>query len=431
MADNEQHKSNRTDSRSRKETVSALRESERRFRAISACTYDWESWHDENGRLQWVNAAVFRMTGYSVEECLAMTDYPLPIVCEQDRPRIAKVLLLAALGTPGNDAEFRFLRRDGRECWGAISWQLITDEDGVDMGFRTSVRDIAERKRMEQQIADYTENLEQLVKERTARLLELEDRRAKVDRLAALGQLAAGVAHEINNPLAGIRNAVELIRESISTDFENRPLLDVVQSEIDRIAGIVRQLYQLHRPQTAANMDVDLVRVARQTVQLLSASSRRHRVNVVVADLDEESVFARVPEGELTQVLYNIVLNAVQASPAGAQVDVTICADAKHAIMRVTDSGPGISTDIASKIFDPFFTTKHGTSEPGMGLGLSVSQSLIQAMGGQIDLDMASPGRTTFLVTVPRSLASADACSAPCEDRIIGPLVFNAETSGD
>ncbi|WP_083843023.1 two-component system sensor histidine kinase NtrB [Schlesneria paludicola] len=428
MADSEQRNTKGAASRPRKETVSALRESERRFRAISACTYDWESWHDEHGRLQWVNAAVFRMTGYSVEECLTMADYPLPIVCEEDRPRIAEILLLAALGTPGNDAEFRLRRRDGRECWGAISWQLITDEDGVDMGFRTSVRDIAERKRMEQQIADYTENLEQLVRERTARLLELEDRRAKLDRLAALGQLAAGVAHEINNPLAGIRNAVELIRESVSAEFENRPLLDVVQSEIDRIAGIVRQLYQLHRPQTVANRDVDLVKVAKQTIQLLSAISRRHRVHVVVTGVDGEIVLARLPEGELTQVLYNILLNAVQASPGGAQVDVSICVDEQYARMRVTDSGAGIPADIASKIFDPFFTTKHGTPEPGMGLGLSVSQSLIQAMGGQIDLESGIPGRTTFLVTVPRSLASPDPVAVQCDGRTNAPL---SNPSGD
>lgn len=383
--------------------IAALRESERRFRAISSYTYDWESWHDPSGRLQWVNAAVARMTGYSVEECLEMKDYPLPIVIRGDRERIEGILRTAARGEPGNDVEFRFVTKQGHTCWGAISWQRIQDEDGVDMGFRTSVRDIAERKQLEQQICDYAENLEQLVKVRTDRLMELEARRAKVDQLAALGQLAAGVAHEINNPLAGIRNAVELIRDSVPSDFENRPLLDLVQVEIDRMSGIIRQLYQLHRPQPTSNSSFDLHRLVKQTVQLLSGVTRRHGVKIEVADGTENSLLACLPEGELKQVLYNILMNAVQASANGSSVDVTVEMQDNQASIHVTDHGAGIPPEILAKVFDPFFTTKHGTAQPGMGLGLSVSQSLIQAMGGRIDVQTQVGCGTTFTVTVPRT----------------------------
>lgn len=400
--------SSRTEIAFTPEAVQALRESERRFRAISAYTYDWESWHGPDGRQLWVNDAVVRITGYSVEECLAMEQYPLPIVCEADRSRIAEILRLAAAGSPGNDVEFRIWTREGRECWGAISWQSIADDDGVNMGFRTSVRDIADRKRMEQQIRDYTENLEQLVQERTARLMELEERRAKVDHLAALGQLAAGVAHEINNPLAGMRNAIELVRDSLPVEFADAALLDMVQSEIDRIGGIVRQLYQLHRPQPASDTFVDLTKVARQTIQLLSAACRRHRVTIQVQGDEDQSVLARLPDGELKQVLYNILLNAVQASPDGGQIDVAIAADDREVVIRVTDYGKGIPADVLRKIFDPFFTTKHGTLDTGMGLGLSVSQSLVQAMGGRIDVQTVVGQRTTFSITLPRGWVAGD-----------------------
>jgi PAS domain S-box-containing protein len=150
------------------ESVLALRESERRFQAISDCTCDWESWHGPDGKLLWVNHAVARLTGYSIPECLSMAQYPLPIVRESDRPRIAEVLQQAATGIRGNDLEFCILTRDGHEHWGAISWQSIADDNGVNMGFRASIRDIADRKRMEQQIRDYAENLEQLIQEQTA-----------------------------------------------------------------------------------------------------------------------------------------------------------------------------------------------------------------------------------------------------------------------
>lgn len=391
--------------------IAALRESERRFRAISSYTYDWESWHDLSGRLQWVNAAVARMTGYSVQECLDMEDYPLPIVYQDDRRHIEQTLRCAVLGESGNDVEFRFLTKNQQICWGAISWQRIRDDNGVEMGFRTSVRDIAERKRLEEQIRGYAENLERLVEERTNRMLELEARRTKVEQFAALGQLAAGVAHEINNPLAGIRNAMELIKESVPTDFENRSLLDLVQVEIDRMSGIIRQLYQLHRPQPTSISPFDLHRMMAQTAQLLIGIARRRGVAINVVDSDGPPIWASLPEGELKQVLYNILLNAVQASPSGANVSLRVEVHGDEAAIRVTDHGPGIPSDVLPKVFDPFFTTKHGTTQPGMGLGLSVSQSLVQAMNGRIEIQTQIDQGTTFVVFVPRIEDSIDQTS--------------------
>lgn len=387
--------------------MAALRESERRFRAISACTYDWESWHNPDRKPLWVNNAVERITGYTVDECLAMPDYPLPIVRDVDRSRIADVLQQAAQGIPGNDIEFCVRTKSGVERWVAISWQSIADDDGLNMGFRTSIRDIADRKRMEQQIRNYTENLEQLVKERTDRLLELETRRAQVDRLAALGQLAAGVAHEINNPLAGIQSTMELIRDCVTQDGEGSQLIDLVQSEIDRMAGIIRQLYQLHRPQTASERTLDLTEVCMQTVQLLSGACRRHGVAIIV-EHDRPPITACLPEGELKQVIYNILLNATQASPRGGQVRVFVEPDLHRATICIIDQGSGISPDLLPMIFDPFFTTKHGQVDGGMGLGLSVSQSLIQAMGGRIQVESTVGRGATFRIVLPRRSAETD-----------------------
>lgn len=388
--------------------VAALRESERRFRAISAFTYDWESWHSPDRQPLWINSAVERITGYSVEECLRMADYPLPIVREADRSRIAEVMQQAAGGIPGNDIEFCVRTKQGVERWVAISWQSIADDDGVNMGFRTSVRDIADRKRMEQQIRDYTENLEQLVKERTDRLLELEARRKHVDRMAALGQLAAGVAHEINNPLAGIQSTMELIRGCVTPDSEGSQLIDLVQSEIDRMAGIIRQLYQLHRPQPASESRLNLTDVCLQTVQLLAGVCRRHGVTIVV-DQSSPMLTARLPEGELKQVLYNVLLNATQASPSGGTVELSMEPRSAEVTICVVDEGSGIATDVLPKIFDPFFTTKYGQVNSGMGLGLSVSQSLVQAMGGRIEVESTIGRGSTFRIVLPwRRTADSD-----------------------
>ena len=115
------------------------------FRVVANYTYDWESWHDPQGRLVWVNDAVQRMTGYRVEECLQMRDYPLPIVSPSDQPRMKKMLEAAIDRQSHNDLEFQIVTRDGETRCMAVSWQPMYHDDGTHLGFRTSVRDITDR----------------------------------------------------------------------------------------------------------------------------------------------------------------------------------------------------------------------------------------------------------------------------------------------
>jgi len=109
-----------------------------------------------------------------------------------------------------------------------------------------------------------------------------------------------------------------------------------------------------------------------------------------------------LPEGEVKQILYNVLRNAIQASPAGESVDVVLNAQEDEVSVSVSDCGPGISDEVAARMFDPFFTTKHGESESGMGLGLSVSRSLIEAMGGRIEVSKRNQGGTVFSAVLPR-----------------------------
>ena len=108
------------------------------------------------------------------------------------------------------------------------------------------------------------------------------------------------------------------------------------------------------------------------------------------------------PEGEVKQILYNVLRNAIQASPAGESVDVVLNEQEDEVSVTVSDRGPGISDEVAARMFDPFFTTKHGESESGMGLGLSVSRSLIEAMGGRIEVSKRNQGGTVFSAVLPR-----------------------------
>ena len=151
---------NRMQEKSR-DALQALAESEQRFHAIADYTVDWESWISPDNRLIWVNASVQRLTGYTPQECLAMLDYPLPLVAADDRARMREEFTRSQRGRSGENLEFRIQRKDGQQRWAAISWQPIFGRRGEYMGYRTGVREISERKRMELDLQDKVMELEQ------------------------------------------------------------------------------------------------------------------------------------------------------------------------------------------------------------------------------------------------------------------------------
>ncbi len=374
------------------------------FRAVADYTYDWESWHGVRGELIWCNPAVERMTGFTVAECLVMAEYPLPIVHPDDRLLVSCALEDGRRGVTGENVEFRVPHREREELrWMSLCWQPMYGAGGEYRGFRTSIRDITERQQLREQLRTYAVELEQLVEQRTTRLRQLERRSRQMEKLAALGQLAAGVAHEINNPLAGIRNAFELIRSGLSPAHRHYDLLELIDREIERISGIVHQMYQLYRRQPQPTTEFALERTTQDVVYLLETAAEKQRVSLRF-DPPESPVAVQLPEGEVKQILYNLTRNAIQASPVGGDVLISIDTDVQEVTVRVKDSGPGISDELLPHIFDPFFSTKHDQPQSGMGLGLSVSRSLIDAMGGRIDVDSRQGAGSTFAAVFPRHL---------------------------
>jgi len=133
----------------RKRTELVARMTDQCFRAIADYTYDWEVWVGPPGRVLWTNPAVQRITGYSIKEIMAMSDYPSSIIYEQDRDRIERAFHSALKGSSGNDVQFRIVRKDGKVIWAEMSWQPIYDDDGGSLGHRESIRDITARKEAE------------------------------------------------------------------------------------------------------------------------------------------------------------------------------------------------------------------------------------------------------------------------------------------
>jgi two-component system, NtrC family, sensor kinase len=248
--------------------------------------------------------------------------------------------------------------------------------------------------------------------ERTVTLQQLEDLRlaneritraqaelVAADRLATVGRLAAGVAHEVGNPLSGILGYLSLLRDGAAGAGETREYIERIEAEVHRINGIVRGLLDLGRPTRPTLVAVEVRPLAESSVRLVAAGPDFQGVEVKVNVAP--GLLALADAGPLSQVLINLLLNAAQAMggqgvlrlegeaepPAGVRIDVL-------------DTGPGIPAEARARLFEPFFTTKSGGK--GTGLGLAISQSLVRAMGGTLEAGDAPGGGGRFSVRLPR-----------------------------
>lgn len=242
---------------------------------------------------------------------------------------------------------------------------------------------------------DITE--ERLAEERAR---EAERRRAKAEKLAATGRIAAEIAHEINNPLAGIDNYLELLRGAVPEEHPDRKYLDGAQREIDRIARIVAAMLDLQRPIREGDQRVDVAGIVRDVIAMLSPQCSARGVKIT--NSIEGPIFLGSCGDSLRQILLNLIKNAVEASAEGGTVEVRATIAEDQVCLTVTDHGPGIDPEMERRIFEPFFSTK--PAGKASGLGLAISQGIVQTLGGTIRLESKPGVATSFHVTLPRSV---------------------------
>ncbi len=234
-----------------------------------------------------------------------------------------------------------------------------------------------------------------------ARLAALERQNFELEKMAATGRVAAHIAHEINTPLAGIRNAFELIKDAVTEDHPYYHYKHRIEKELDRISGIVRQMFELYQPTKEAPHAVRLPGPIDDVVSLLQIGARNHDVSIR-AEVQELPDILLLPEGTLRQVLFNVVQNAVEASPKKGVVTVRSSLEAEKLVIRVSDQGPGIADELGSRVFEPFFTTKHARGDGSLGLGLSLSKGLVDAAGGSLTFEDSRIGEgATIRVVLP------------------------------
>ncbi len=218
----------------------------------------------------------------------------------------------------------------------------------------------------------------------------------RADRLSALGEIAAGLAHEIQNPLAGVKGALEIIASRVAHGTPEAEFAGVGGKELARLEGLVSEFLTYARPHDPALRPTDVHEIVERVAALLRPEAEKKTVTLVFERPAAFPVLSLDPE-QITQVLFNVVLNAIQATGAGGHVRIRESVELGRALIDVIDEGAGIPPEHALRIFDPFFTTK----PRGTGLGLAISHRIVTAHRGTIEALPGSPSGAIFRICLP------------------------------
>lgn len=253
----------------------------------------------------------------------------------------------------------------------------------------------------------FTQRLESKVEERTRQLKTAQQKLMQTDRLASLGQLAASVAHEINNPISGVLNLSMLMQRILKDDGippkripDFRRYLSQQASETSRVGRIVSDLLAFSRRSKPQTSDADLNAIIKTTISLVSHKLQLSNVSPLL-DLEENLPMVRCDPSQIQQVVINLVMNGAEAIKGGGTVTVRTRHEADKPFVRldIQDTGSGMTPEVLRKIFDPFFTTKE--EGKGVGLGLAVVYGIVEAHGGDIEVETEIGHGSTFHVTLP------------------------------
>jgi two-component system NtrC family sensor kinase len=258
-----------------------------------------------------------------------------------------------------------------------------------------------EFNKMAAELDEFYHRLEEKVSQKGRELIRSE-------RLAGVGYLAAGVAHEINNPIGIIAGYAEYTLSQLKSqpltpdNAEVAKSLQVICDEAFRCKDIVGKLLSLARPGEAKKNQVDLGNVAETVTSALAGLGEYRDRNLTIAAAADEDLKVNAVEAEMKQVILNLTVNALEAVPAGGAVNIGVSRNDGWVELRVSDNGRGMSPQTLEHIFEPFFTEKRGARQPGTGLGLSITHAIIESHGGSIAASSAGPGKgSEFVVRIP------------------------------
>lgn len=330
---------------------------------------------DLEGRIFTFNVAAQEITGYQ-EDVIRGKD--ASILFGEMKEHIAETLRALEKGHNSPRYETNCLTAEGMRLRLGYSIAPLSSESGDTTGMVITFQDLTQ-----------------------VRTLEETSRRQ--DRLAAIGRMAASIAHEIRNPLAAMRGSIQMLHAEVDRDSSQAQLMEIILRESDRLNRIITDFLSYARPRTLIQARVDVGDLLYQTFALMRHSPEINSNQSIVEELPDEPLFAEADEGQLKQVFWNLSRNALQAMPDGGTLRATL-EENSNARLRISfaDSGRGMSPEQVDQLFEPFSSTTGGT-----GLGLSIVYQIIRDHGGTINVRSLVGQGTTITVELPMAANSA------------------------
>ncbi len=370
--------------------------SERQYREIFEGAHDAIWIHDSHGNIIAANKATEELIGYSSKELLAMNvrDFLAEEGLSLARQIRRKLLSGETVEQP---YEQRLIRRDGTEAIIKLTTNLIR-EDGKLKGFQNIARDVTKEKEMQEKLSAAYQELSKSHQ----KLKESQEQLIQAEKLTSLGQLAASIAHEVNNPLSGVLVYTQLLTKKLKSNNIPQEValnyLSKMEAELTRSTKLIRHLLDFARQSPPAFRQLNLNDVVNRALDLVAHSAELQHIQIV-KELDPTLPNLMADFDQLHQVCTNLILNAIQAMPQGGKLTLRTSAENGQLKVEVQDTGCGISPENMRKLFTPFFTTKHEVK--GVGLGLAISYGIIQRHHGRIDVQSKQGEGTTFTIYLP------------------------------
>ncbi len=383
----------------RRDIQMRLEASEEKFRAIANYTYDWENWVDPDGKLIWISPAVERITGFTVEECLNMPDFPRPIINPDNMDLFEKSFKIALEGGILENYEIRIRHKNGKLIWCSVAVVPIYDDAGTPLGHRSNLREITRQKEAEQEMRKAKEEAEN-----AARLKS---------------EFLANMSHEIRTPMNAILGFTNLTLDRTNVSADQKKFLEIVQERGNDLLVLLNDIIDFSKIESET-LDFHPVPVSLELLTediVMTMEPKAHEKNLKINWKTAENIpeYVYVDAVRFRQILINLLNNAVKYTQQGeinvsVELDrvIHVRDDGEHVVIHCTvqDTGIGIPEAKFSVIFEKFarIDTVVSRLHGGAGLGLAICRRLVNAMGGNIWVESEEGKGSTFHFTVTLKL---------------------------
>lgn len=357
-----------------------IKESEEQYRNLVEDIEDIIFRMDKAGRYLFLNNALQKVTGYLPQEYYKTSSLATEIVHKDDVGLVKETIQKIFDGElkVSKDLEYRIYCKNGEEIWLSQNTYPIKNKNGSIVGIEGIIRDITDRKKIEEQIR-------------------------RSERLASIGELAASIAHEIRNPLGAISNSVCMLKRDLILKGDDQKLFDMVVEETDRLNSIITNFLNFAHPAEYHFVRSNILEIIDETLLLLEQDVRFNEEIKVIKIYENTIPLIYLDRNWIRKIFWNLFVNSIDAMPRGGKILIRVKRPKtplrNDAIeITISDTGDGIPPEIIKKIFEPFFTTK---KSKGTGLGLSIVHRIVDNHGGIIDVKSRRNKGTIFTIRLP------------------------------